>query len=484
MSTIYNIYGFLCEARNVIKRSESINRLFLIYVSITLCSSVLNPAVTILVLIGGWKIAFDISFFWSFTIGVLIPLLYTLYCLWCCPNKTVLRLPSENTQIKALLKGQYSDPSFKKWRESTQLQVAAWLSGIYALVMLAVTIGVVIEMTKMRVRENPLSLLLIFVIAIIFLTAIFHKQLNVLLNGIVYLVALPSAYIFLSIFVIVNSDVTDWGTRENSISQANQNSNDAILKKIKDIEEKYSENERISKIRREMKKNQLKIEQKKSEVTYVSKFSLAQCYKDVVNCLCFCFYRHVEPEQTTIEEQVETAHILHEIDEEKQAEQKEKTTEKKMQEEKEQENEKDEIKVFFQNIKSNDAKYQADKEIPLETTWYLLHHFGESYVSPSVVLKKVEDDLPNNVFSFRNRTIALYAITNCGWITVILVLSFHAELDIFNYNVIGLFAACLFMFVLFLQFISMLWHRLGTLLEKLASFNTTQFPPPKDITAS
>ena len=88
------------------------------------------------------------------------------------------------------------------------------LSAIYGLVMMAVLIGIMLQ-----IHENgplaPSSLFFFIVVGEIIIAAILHPQeFGCLLFGVVYYVTLPSMYLLLIVYAIFNLNVVSWGTRE------------------------------------------------------------------------------------------------------------------------------------------------------------------------------------------------------------------------------------------------------------------------------
>jgi chitin synthase len=87
------------------------------------------------------------------------------------------------------------------------------ISAIYGLVMMAVLVGIMLQIV-----ENPLgpSSLFFFIVAgAMIIAALLHPQeLGCLIAGVVYYVTVPSMYFFLIIYAIFNLNDVSWGTRE------------------------------------------------------------------------------------------------------------------------------------------------------------------------------------------------------------------------------------------------------------------------------
>jgi chitin synthase len=95
-----------------------------------------------------------------------------------------------------------------------QLLIAKIISAVYGLVMMAVLIGIMLQI----IEDGPLapsSLFFFIVIAEIITAAILHpKEFGCLAAGVVYYVTVPSMYLLLIVYAIFNLNVVSWGTRE------------------------------------------------------------------------------------------------------------------------------------------------------------------------------------------------------------------------------------------------------------------------------
>jgi chitin synthase len=95
-----------------------------------------------------------------------------------------------------------------------QLIAAKIISAIYALVMMAVLVAIILQFKK----EGPLaprSFIFLMVVGTMVIAAIFHfQELRCLLAGLVYYVTVPSTYLLLIVYAIFNLNVVSWGTRE------------------------------------------------------------------------------------------------------------------------------------------------------------------------------------------------------------------------------------------------------------------------------
>ena len=101
-------------------------------------------------------------------------------------------------------------------KPETQLNLAAVLSAIYSLVMMAVVVGTAVQVVEDTIL-SPNAIFLFMLVGIFILSAVFHPQEFIcLLPGALYMLALPSAYVLLMIYAMCNLNIVSWGTRETS----------------------------------------------------------------------------------------------------------------------------------------------------------------------------------------------------------------------------------------------------------------------------
>lgn len=95
-----------------------------------------------------------------------------------------------------------------------QVIVAALISTVYAIVMTAVIVAFAINIVKESVA-SPSALFLFLVISQMVITALLHPyEINCLLHGLIYYLAVPSMYVLLIIYSLFNLNNITWGTRE------------------------------------------------------------------------------------------------------------------------------------------------------------------------------------------------------------------------------------------------------------------------------
>ncbi|KAL9910764.1 chitin synthase 2 isoform 2-T2 [Glossina fuscipes fuscipes] len=181
-STIANIFDLLSDADMVIKNNSSISMPYIIYQAMLMIGTVLGPGTIFLMMVGALVTVFSTgiwnAFLWNF-----IPLLtFILSCIY--------------------LKQKY------------QLLLAFVISSLYCLVMMAVLIGIIIQI----IDDGPLapaSLFFLLVFLQIFIAGLVHPQeVAALICGFIYYITIPSMYMLLLIYSVFNMNDVSWGTRE------------------------------------------------------------------------------------------------------------------------------------------------------------------------------------------------------------------------------------------------------------------------------
>ncbi|GFR89942.1 chitin synthase [Elysia marginata] len=183
-STLANIMDLLQSFRSTTRANDNISYLYMAYQGLLMLSTVLGPATILLMMAGAVNPVLNISLWQSYLLVVGPVAIFLILCF-------------------------ITETNF-------QLFVAAVLSAIYSLLMMAVIVGTVVQIAEDSV-VSPNALFLFLMIAIFFVSATFHPQeFLCLLPGALYFLALPSGYVLLMIYSMCNLNVVSWGTRETS----------------------------------------------------------------------------------------------------------------------------------------------------------------------------------------------------------------------------------------------------------------------------
>ncbi|XP_037938535.1 chitin synthase chs-2 [Teleopsis dalmanni] len=194
-STIANIFDLLSDADMVVKNNSSISTPYIIYQAMLMVGTILGPGTIFLMMVGAVVTVFSIdiwtAFLWNF-----IPLLcFILSCIY--------------------LKQQF------------QLLLAFVISSMYCLVMMAVLIGIIIQMIDDG-PFAPASLFFLLVFLQIFIAGLVHPQESAaLICGFIYYITIPSMYMLLLIYSVFNMNDVSWGTREVAVKKVTDNNENA-----------------------------------------------------------------------------------------------------------------------------------------------------------------------------------------------------------------------------------------------------------------
>uniref|UniRef100_A0A7I4YIE4 chitin synthase n=1 Tax=Haemonchus contortus TaxID=6289 RepID=A0A7I4YIE4_HAECO len=97
---------------------------------------------------------------------------------------------------------------------NVQLLYAKLMSIIYAFVMLAVLVATSSQIVLETVI-SPTSMFIVAMVLIFFIAACLHpREFTNIIYGIVFFLMIPSTYVFLSLYSLINLNVINWGTRE------------------------------------------------------------------------------------------------------------------------------------------------------------------------------------------------------------------------------------------------------------------------------
>ena len=181
-STLANIADLLGSAKRVVGNNDDISYFYVLYQIMLMIGTILGPGSIFIMLAGSLSTAFELSNGVSFLVN-LVPV--GLFIIICLTAKT-----------------------------DTQILFAELLSIAYAILMIAVLIGMLISVSDDGLLA-PTTLSLIFVASSFILAGILHPQeFKCLPMGIIYYITIPSMYLFLVIYSIFNLNVVSWGTRE------------------------------------------------------------------------------------------------------------------------------------------------------------------------------------------------------------------------------------------------------------------------------
>ncbi|CAG7817051.1 unnamed protein product [Allacma fusca] len=189
-STMANIMDLLGDYKRTIKVNPDISMPYVIYQFMLMGGTILGPGTIFLMLVGAFVAAFRIdnwtSFYWNiYPIFIFMFVCFTL-------------------------------------KANIQLIVAQILSTLYALVMMAVIVGTALQLGEDGIG-SPSAIFLISLSGSFFIAALLHPQeFWCIVPGLLYLLSIPSMYLLLIIYSLINLNVVSWGTREVATKKSKQ----------------------------------------------------------------------------------------------------------------------------------------------------------------------------------------------------------------------------------------------------------------------
>ncbi|KAK3522968.1 hypothetical protein QTP86_010301 [Hemibagrus guttatus] len=184
-STLANTLDLLHSGKETVKRNSSISMLYIFYQIFTVASSILGPASVTLMVAGAFQFVFSIEGTLSIIIAVLPPVVYMLICFFTKSN--------------------------------FQITIAAILSVLYAFLMTASFFSIIGDMVKEGTFITPTGIFLVSMAILYLVTAILHPQeFGMIIYGLMYFICIPSGYLLLTIYSLVNMNIVSWGTRESN----------------------------------------------------------------------------------------------------------------------------------------------------------------------------------------------------------------------------------------------------------------------------
>ncbi|CAG5095624.1 Oidioi.mRNA.OKI2018_I69.XSR.g14266.t1.cds [Oikopleura dioica] len=98
--------------------------------------------------------------------------------------------------------------------QNVQIGLASFLTFIYAILMVTVMIGLLVDAIECVADPNVLFFLALA--AIYGIAALSHGEIVNLMCGIIYFMFIPSCFIFLQLYMVANLNDISWGTRQNA----------------------------------------------------------------------------------------------------------------------------------------------------------------------------------------------------------------------------------------------------------------------------
>lgn len=177
--------------------------------------TILGPGTIFLMLVGAFVAAFRIDNWTSFEYN-LYPILIFMFV--CFTMKSEIQVSCSFTLLLWRLIGIYF-VYLMFCIVSFQLLVAQILSTAYAMIMMAVIVGTALQLGEDGIG-SPSAIFLISLSSSFFIAACLHPQeFWCIVPGIIYLLSIPSMYLLLILYSIINLNVVSWGTREVAVKK-------------------------------------------------------------------------------------------------------------------------------------------------------------------------------------------------------------------------------------------------------------------------
>lgn len=198
-STLANTLDLLHSGAETVKRNSSISRLYIYYQMFTVSSSILGPASVTLMIAGAFQFVIKLSGELAIIVASIPPAFYIIVCFVAKPNN--------------------------------QITIAAVMSVLYAFLMTASFFAIIGEMAVQGTFLTPTGVFLISMTILYLVTAILHpEEFGMIIYGLMYFICIPSGYLLLTIYSLVNMHIVSWGTRESNKGEGEeQKKHDNIL---------------------------------------------------------------------------------------------------------------------------------------------------------------------------------------------------------------------------------------------------------------
>ncbi|CAH2104565.1 unnamed protein product [Euphydryas editha] len=181
-STIANIFDLLADSKRTVAVNDNISTLYIAYQGMLIIGTVLGPGTIFLMMIGAINSITGISNINALLLNLVPLLLFLVVCMTC--------------------------------KSEFQLKIANIISCIYAMVMLMVIVGIVLQIVEDGWLA-PTSMFFVASMGIFFVAGALHPQeIMCLLYLLIYYISIPSMYMLLIIYSFCNLNNVSWGTRE------------------------------------------------------------------------------------------------------------------------------------------------------------------------------------------------------------------------------------------------------------------------------
>ncbi|XP_013777931.1 uncharacterized protein LOC106462542 [Limulus polyphemus] len=189
-STLANILQLLSNYKKTVALNGNISYLYIMYQSLLMIGTVLGPGTIFLMLLGAMVAALQIDNWTSLWINIIPIIFFTLICFLA--------------------------------KNDTQVLVAQILSGVYSLLMMTVLVGTAIQMKEDGIGSPSAIFLIALTLSFVIAALIHPQEISCVFYGILYFICIPSMYLLLTVYFLINLNNVNWGTRDDQSSKAEQ----------------------------------------------------------------------------------------------------------------------------------------------------------------------------------------------------------------------------------------------------------------------
>ncbi|GIY35245.1 chitin synthase chs-2 [Caerostris extrusa] len=181
-STLANIMDLLVNYKKTVQCNDNISRLYIVYQVLLMIGTILGPGTIFLMLVGAMVSAFGISNWQSFIANLVPIIFFILICFYA--------------------------------KNDIQILIAEIFSSLYALLMMAVLVGISLQLVIDGIT-SPSAIFILAMTASFLVAALAHPQeFWCVVHGLIYFLSVPSMYLLLALYSFINLHVVSWGTRE------------------------------------------------------------------------------------------------------------------------------------------------------------------------------------------------------------------------------------------------------------------------------
>ncbi|CAK1549970.1 unnamed protein product [Leptosia nina] len=186
-STMANIFDLLADAKHTVNANDNISMLYIAYQIMLMFGTVLGPGTIFLMMIGAINAITGMSNMNALILNAVPVLTFIIVCMTC--------------------------------KSDIQLKFANIITCLYAMIMMFVIVGIALQIVEDGWLA-PTSLFFVATFGLFFVTGALHPQeISCLLYLGIYYITIPSMYMLLIIYSLCNLNNVSWGTREVAVKK-------------------------------------------------------------------------------------------------------------------------------------------------------------------------------------------------------------------------------------------------------------------------